>query len=62
MKNITAILMALGEFERIMKEEGEDAAIAWADQMALDITPDTKPKLRLVCRPDGGRDGSGSLL
>jgi len=54
MRNITAILMALGEFERIMEEEGEDAAIAWADQMSLDITPsedvssDTSPSLRIV--------------
>lgn len=54
MRNITAILMALGEFERIMEEEGEDAAIAWADQMALDVSPqesessDSLPSLRIV--------------
>lgn len=48
MPNTTAILMAIAEFDRIRDEEGEDAAIEWAEQMALDIDPPEPTPLKLV--------------
>lgn len=52
MTNDMAILMALTEFTRILEEEGEDAAIEWAEMMELSLTApeesDSEPHLRIV--------------
>lgn len=52
MTNNMAIMMALTEFDRILKEEGEDAAIEWAEMMEVSLTgsesSDSEPHLRIV--------------
>jgi hypothetical protein len=47
-----AILVAIARFSEIVETQGEDAAIAWADDYCASLTEserkDTAPRLRIV--------------
>jgi hypothetical protein len=55
MKTAMTAMAAIGTFARILEEEGEEAAIAWAEAETARLEGEERPALRLI---ETGEEGS----